>query len=581
MSTSPLRWAWATVWQAHPTFVALATTGALLRAAIPVAMVWVGKLVIDAVVARDADAVLQAIAMEAGLSAAMLLVEAVQGHAMGLLYYRAGWHGSTLMLDRAARAPFAKFEDPAFHDAMQRALPEASGRPMAVVNHSLALGGAVVALVGSVGLLANVSALIGLAMIISALPRFATDRWFQRAWFHMMSARATRMRELAWFDEALTAPVPAREVRVFGLADRLLAARRALFEPTWREDLSLATRRTMASGAASAVSAAIMVGLHLAVGLAAVRGELTVGDITLALTAFQTGEGAISRLLQSAGELSEDRLYLGHVLRWLDVSEPEDLSGATSGPTPGDGLRFEAVSFRYPGAEADALTDVALHIPPGQKTALVGVNGAGKTTLIKLALGLYQPTAGRLTFDGLDVRAWSPAALRARMSALFQDFVRYPHTLTENVTLGADGLPDALADALRLGLADGVAAELPRGADTRMGRAFEGGVDLSGGQWQRVALARALYRSNADLTLLDEPTAAMDPEAEIAVMRGVLAHVRGAVLLVTHRFSAVRLADHVLVLEGGRLVEQGDHAALMARDGRYAELYRLQADAYH
>lgn len=582
MAETPLRWAWGAVWRAHPTFLTITVVTALAQAAIPVAMMWVGKRVIDAVVAHDADAVTSFIAVEAALSAAMLFTQVANGHALGLLFYRSRWFGSTLLLDRAARVPYPRFEEPAFLDALQRAQPEAAARPLTVVNHSLALASSIVALSGSVALLAGVSPLIGAAMAVSALPRFASERWFQRAWFRMVSARAPVYRELGWYDEALTAPVPAREVRVFDLADRLMADRAALYEPTWREDVAMATRRSLSTAGASLVSSVIFVGIHLWVGLQAVRGTLTVGDITLALTAFQTGEGAVSRLLQSAGELIEDRLYLGHVLRFLALSEPEPREGATAGPTPGDGLRFHGVRFRYPGAPRDALTDVDLHLPPGQKAALIGVNGAGKSTMIKLAVGLYTPTEGSITYDGLDVRAWSAPALRGQMSALFQDFVRYPVSLERNVTLGQPSSPAALDDALALGLADELTSHLPQGAQTRLGRQFEGGVDLSGGQWQRVALARALFRTSAALVLLDEPTAAMDPEAEVKVLRQLQARWPDrAVLLVTHRLSAVRLADRVLVLDGGRLVEQGDHDTLMAANGRYAELFRLQAEGYH
>jgi len=553
----------------------------VIEAALPVGMVWVGKLVIDAVVAHDADALMWNIGVEAALTVALLVTQVGSGHALGLLHIRARFHGHMKLLERAARVPYVCFEDPAFYDAMNRALPEANGRPMAVVHHTIGVGSAGIGLLGATALLSGVSPWVGAAMIASSLPRFANERWFQRAWFHLRSARAPLHRELEYFETLLTKDDTAREIRLFGLADRFLSFGRALFERTWEQDRALSTRRTLLDLLTSTFSSVIFVGIHLYVGLAAVRGDLTVGDITLVLTAFRSGEGSISGLLQAAGLLYEDRLYLGHITTFEALSEPERTEGATVGPDPDDGLRFEHVTFRYPGAERDALSDLSLHLRAGEKIALVGVNGAGKSTLLKLTLGLYEPTAGRILYQGLPLTEWSPAALRRQMSALFQDFVRYQLSARQNVTLEEQATPEQLAVALELGLADPVVHSLPRGLDTRLGRWFDDGQELSGGQWQKIGLARAFFRADATLLLLDEPTAAMDPEAEVAMFRRLRERrPHRGVILVSHRFSAVRLTDRIVVIEDGRLIEQGDHDALLAANGRYAELFRIQAEGY-
>jgi ATP-binding cassette subfamily B protein len=257
-----------------------------------------------------------------------------------------------------------------FYDAMNRALPEANNRPMAVVHHTIGVGSTAIGLLGATALLSGVSPWVGAAMIASSLPRFANERWFQRAWFHLRSARAPLHRELEYFETLLTKDDAAREIRLFGLADRFLSFGRALFERTWEQDRALSTRRTLLDLLTSTFSSVIFVGIHLYVGLAAVRGEVTVGDITLVLTAFRSGEGAISGLLQAAGLLYEDRLYLGHITTFEALSGPERTEGATVGPDPEDGLRFEHVTFRYPGAERDALSDLSL-LPDDVAAALL------------------------------------------------------------------------------------------------------------------------------------------------------------------------------------------------------------------
>ena len=280
----------------------------------------------------------------------------------------------------------------------------------------------------------------------------------------------------------------------------------------------------------------------------------------------------------------EDNLYLSNLYEFLEHPVEHEDGDMEAGATPGDGLRFEHVSFAYPGAPRPAIDDVSLHLRPGEKVALVGENGAGKTTLIKLLGGLYTPTSGRILLDGTDLLEWSPAALRRRIGVIFQDFVRYQLLFGENIGAGdVEGFEDQerWEKAAAQGMADAVADELSEGYQTQLGRWFKGGTELSGGQWQKVALARAFMREGADILVLDEPTSAMDAEAEALIFQRFKELTRDKMaILISHRFSTVRMADRIIVLDRGRVLESGSHEALVAEEGRYARLFALQAEGY-
>jgi ATP-binding cassette, subfamily B, bacterial len=288
--------------------------------------------------------------------------------------------------------------------------------------------------------------------------------------------------------------------------------------------------------------------------------------------------------LSAVGGMYEDNLYLSNLYEYLEHPSAAPSGGKQAGPEPGDGMRFEHVWFTYPGAEQPALRDIDLHIPPGSKLALVGENGAGKTTLIKLLTRLYEPTQGRVLLDGLDLRQWDAEAVRRRIGVIFQDFIRYQLLVGENIGAGdVAGFDDEAR--WRRAAAQGMASEfverLPQQYRTQLGRWFKGGQELSIGQWQKIALSRAFMRETADILVLDEPTAAMDAEAEAEVFqrfRSLAADRMG--IVISHRFSTVRMADEIVVLERGEVVERGTHEALMARSGRYAKLFNLQAEGY-
>ena len=315
-----------------------------------------------------------------------------------------------------------------------------------------------------------------------------------------------------------------------------------------------------------------------------VWGRLTLGEMTMYLLVFRQGQAAFSASLSAVGGMYEDNLYLSNLYAFLEQPVPVEAGVGTVGPEPKDGLRFEGVSFTYPGADTPAVRDLTLHVRPGERLALVGHNGSGKTTLIKLLTRLYSPTAGRILLDGLDLADWQPAALRRRIGVIFQDFVRYQLTVGENVGVGDVGYfedEERRTRAADKGMALPFVEEMPDAFATQLGRWFKGGRELSIGQWQKVALSRAFMREGADILVLDEPTAAMDAEAEAQIFDRLMALTADQIaILISHRFSTVRMADHIVVLDAGRLVEQGTHEALVAHGGVYAHLFALQAAGY-
>jgi ATP-binding cassette subfamily B protein len=316
----------------------------------------------------------------------------------------------------------------------------------------------------------------------------------------------------------------------------------------------------------------------------AVEGAITLGDMTMYLLVFKQGQSALTAILAAIGGMYEDNLYLSNLYEFLGHRSAPSSGDKTAGPSPHDGIRFADVSFSYPNVAAPALNHVTLHIAPGSKLALVGENGAGKTTLIKLLTGLYQPTQGQILLDGLDLREWDADVLRARIGVIFQDFIRYQMLVGENIGAGdVTGFEDETRwqRAGEKGMADPFVQTLPQRYRTQLGSWFKGGQELSVGQWQKVALSRAFMREQADVLVLDEPTAAMDAEAEAEVFqrfRSLAANRMG--IVISHRFSTVRMADEIVVLEHGAVVEQGTHDALMAQGGRYARLFNLQAEGY-
>jgi ATP-binding cassette subfamily B protein len=421
-------------------------------------------------------------------------------------------------------------------------------------------------------------------LVAAGLPLFLAEAKFSGERFRAFQWRSPLRRMLAYLEIVLAREDHAKEVQLFNLGPGLMRRYRSIFAELYAEEKRLTIRRDTWGFGLGLIGSTAFYSAYAWVALAAVRGQISLGEMTMYLMVFKQGQSAVSAMLSAIGGMYEDNLYLSNLYDYLEQPLPHLPGTATQDGDARAGLRFENVTFRYPGAQHDALRNVTLEIRRGQSIALVGHNGSGKTTLVKLLAGLYPPSAGRVVFQGRDLREWEPAALRSRIGVIFQDFNRYQLKVGENIGVGdvtAFAEERRWRDAADKGQAAGFIASLPEGYETQLGRWFNDGQELSGGEWQRIALARAFMRTEAEILVLDEPTSSMDAETETQIFEHFRSLTRDKiVILISHRFSTVRQADMIVVLDEGEIVEQGTHGELMARQGRYAALFELQARAY-
>jgi ATP-binding cassette subfamily B protein len=528
--------------------------------------------------------VLGYVALEGVLVAAMAATQRGLSTCQSLLRAQLGQRVNEMILEKALTLELRHFEDSEFYDKLTRARREASTRPLSLVMRSFGLVQNGIALVSYGTLLWQFSPWAVLVLLIAGLPSFVVEAKFSGDAFRLFRWRSPETRMQMYLETVLAREDHAKEVKLFGLGPLLLDRYRAIFRKVFKEDRALTIRRDTWGFFLGLISTAAFYAAYAWIAISAVRGQITLGQMTMYVLLFRQGQAAVSASLAAIGGMYEDNLYLSTLYDYLDTPVDTPAGAATQGTEPGDGVRFEAVSFTYPGATEPAVSDVSFQLKPGQSLALVGENGSGKTTLIKLLTRLYVPSSGRILLDGLDLGAWSPAALRRRVAVIFQDFARYQLKVGENIGAGdVEHFADEAQwrEAAQMATAAPFIDELPEGYQTQLGKWFKDGRELSGGQWQKIALARAFIREGADILVLDEPTAAMDARAEAQIFEQFreLASER-MVILISHRFSTVRMADQILVIQGGRILERGDHEALMALDGHYAHLFALQARGY-
>jgi ATP-binding cassette subfamily B protein len=489
-----------------------------------------------------------------------------------------------MILEKALTLSLAQFEDSEFYDKLTRARREASSRPLSLVMRTFGLAQNGVSLVSFGVLLAAFSPWAVAVLFAAGLPAFVAEARFSGDAFRLFRWRSPETRMQMYLETVLAREDHAKEVKLYGLGERLLGRYRAIFDRLYREDRALAIRRDSWGFALGLLGTGALYAAYGWTALAAVAGSITLGQMTMYVLLFRQGQSAVSASLSAIGGMYEDNLYLSTLYEYLETPVATSGGNAASGPDPGDGVRFEDVSFRYPGADRPALEHVTLHLRPGTSLALVGENGSGKTTLIKLLTRLYAPDAGRILLDGRDLAEWDESVLRARVGVIFQDFARYQMLVGENI--GAGDEPSFEDEARwRSAAAQGRATDfietLPAGYHTQLGKWFRDGRELSGGQWQKIALSRAFMRSKADILVLDEPTAAMDARAEAEVFEHFRQLARDRItILISHRFSTVRMADQIAVIDAGRIIELGSHDDLMGADGTYARLFALQARGY-
>jgi len=577
------------VWRTSRSLTAWLAVLTLAAGSLPALVAFIGARIVDAVVAAGSHGgsvvpVLELVALE-GLAVALLaLCQRAQSLCTTLLREQLGFRVNSMILEKALTLDLEHFEDSEFYDRMTRARREASARPLSLVMRSFSLAQNLISLVSYAVLLLRFSPWAVVLLAVAGLPAFIAETRFSNQAFQLFRWRSTERRQQAYLETVIAREDHAKEVKLYGLGRRLLERYETIHRALFTQERQLAIRRDGWGFALGLLGTASLYAGYCWVAVSAVRGGITLGQMTMYLLLFRQGQGAVSAALGAISGLYEDNLYLSTLYEYLDTPARPRGGTATRGPDPADGLRLEKVSFTYPGAEQPALSEVSLHLRPGRSLALVGSNGSGKTTLIKLITRLYVPTAGRILLDGRDLAEWDVDALRQRFGVIFQDFVHYQMLVGENIGAGDEPHFEDEArwhEAARLGQADTMIGTLPGGYHTQLGKWFLGGRELSGGQWQKVAVSRSFMRRDADIRVFDEPTAAMDADAEAQVFHHVRDLAQGRMtILISHRFSTVRVADEIIVLDDGRIAERGNHEALMVRGGVYARLFELQARGY-
>lgn len=571
------------LWEVSPARTVGYAIATVIDAVLPALVAYVAKLIVDSVIAKDMGATMTWVGVEAGLVAARSVLYHLDDYYRSQLGMRLSIHVNERVLSKAVDVSVQHFEDSTFSDMLARAAKEAGTRPLHVVQHSFGAIRDAIRLASYAVLLFSFSGWAVLAILVGTAPQLLSQGKAATESFAVQQARTLLERRADYVRELLLREAFVKEVKLFALGRYLLRRWRGHQERFYAEDVGV-MRRTMARNFAARLAATLtFYGCYVAVAAAAVRGEITVGDLTMLMLVVRGSQESFEATLNGAAKIYEGSLYMDNLFDFLALPADEPFEALTDGPADGPPeVRIEGLSFTYPGTDRPVLSDVSMTIPAGQTIALVGPNGAGKTTLIKLIAGLYSPAAGEIRLDGVDVVDLSAAQLRRRVGVVFQDFVQFHLSAAENVGLG--WLPkvddrDAIDDAIEHAGADGFLPALDDGLETMLGR-YYGGAQLSIGQWQRVALARAFMR-RSDLLILDEPSSALDAEAEAALFERMAALKEGrTAILITHRFSTVRFADRIVVLDEGRVVEEGTHSELMALGGLYSRMFAAQAEGY-
>jgi ATP-binding cassette, subfamily B, bacterial len=593
------------VWQTHRGLTAAMVALRLVRAFVPVATLWAAKLIIDEVVLLTQQpgaplaALWRVVALELAIVAAGELLARASALVESLLGDLFSNHISVRLMRHAATLDLQQFEDPDFYDHLERARRQTTAR-IGLIAMLLTMGQDVITL-GTLGAALVVhNPWLLLLLTLAILPSFLGETHFASLSYSLLFRRTPERRELDYLRYVGASDKTAKEVQMFGLAAWLADRYATLAQRYYEENRRLSIRKGVVSALLSLVGTLGYYGAYVTILLRAVAGAISLGTLTFLASAFARSRDLIQRLLLSASDIYEQSLYLKDLFVFFEMQPAiRSKPGAQRVPAPiRQGFVFEDVGFRYPDSERWAIRHVQLTIAPGERIALVGENGAGKTTITKLLARLYDPTEGRILLDGVDLREYDLASLRQAIGVIFQDFVRYDMRFDENVGVGEidevteylamvrdapqNGAepPAAVVDASERSLASSLLPRFERGYRQMLGRRFDDGVDLSGGEWQKVALARA-YMREAQLLILDEPTAALDARAEYEVFVRFNQLMAGRMaVVISHRFSTVRMADRIVVLAEGRVLEEGTHDELLARDGLYAELFEMQAAGY-
>ena len=578
------------VWQSGP---AIAASGLILRfliALLPLAALYIGKLIIDLVVAAVKSPgpipplIWWLLAGEFVIAGLGNVLNRIVDYTDARLADQFAREVSIRIMRHSATLDLQSFEDPVFYDKLERARVQSTDR-IGMLN---ALGRLLQQAVTLVSLSAGViffSPLLFLVLVVCVVPAFIGESHFAFLGYSLAFSLTPLRRELDYLRVLGTSKESAKELKVFGLGDYIRDRFTRINDAVIARNKSLLGRRVVAGSTLALISSLGYYGSYAYLVIRTLQGHLTVGDMTFLAGALQGTSSQIQLIFSTFTSIADQALFLSDLLQFFAVKPNIRTSGAAL-PAPRairDGFEFRKVSFHYPGSERQVLNRLDFRIQTTERIALVGENGQGKTTLVKLISRLYDPTEGQVLLDGVDLRDYDIQSLHHEIGVIFQDFVRYDMTARENIGVGRIECVDErerLLEAARRSRAAEVLDRLPGGLDQMLGRRFEGGVDLSGGEWQKFALARA-YARDAQLLILDEPTAALDAPSEYEVFVKFAELTEGKMaLLISHRFSTVRMCDRIVVLEGGMIREQGTHRQLMDQGGRYADMFEMQASSY-
>jgi ATP-binding cassette subfamily B protein len=582
------------VYQTHRGYTVAILALRAVRSFIPLAVLWIGKLIIDGVIAaaraRSAGSPVDwwylggLVALELGVAVGgegLARLSSLLESLLGDLFSN---RISVRLMEHAATLDLAQYEDAETYDHLERARRQTVGR-IGLIALLLSTAQDLVTLASLAGVLLVQLPWLLLLLVVAVLPSFLGETHYAALGYSLLFSWTPERRLLDYLRYAGASDEMAKEVKLFGLSDFLIGRYSKLSSDFYQANKRLAIKRNVVSTLFVTLGTFGYYGAYAVTIYLTVLGRFSLGALTFLAGSFRQSRDLIQRVLLSLSQVFEQSLYLSDLFTFFDVL-PRVTSRPGARPVPAPitrGFEFEDVGFRYPGSDRWAVRHLTFTFEPGERIALVGENGAGKTTLVKLLARLYDPDEGRILLDGVDLRDYDLESLRRNIGVIFQDFVRYDFILKENIGVSqVEALDDdvRVREAARRSLADSVAARLAGGYGQMLGRRFDGGVDLSGGEWQKVALGRA-YMRDAQVLILDEPTAALDARAEYEVFLRFAELTKGRMaVLISHRFSTVRMADRILVLQGGELADQGTHEELVARGGLYAELFSLQAAGY-
>ncbi len=578
------------VWETGPAITFSTVVLRLISAFIPVAQLWIGKLIIDQVVraisgrSTGSNRIWVFLAYEIALAIASDLLSRAINLCDSLLGDKFTNHVSLKLMEHAATLDLVSFEDPVFYDKLERARRQTTAR-LGMLAVLAGMGQQLLTLTTLSVAIVAFSPWFLVLLVAAVIPAFLGETRFAMLAYSILFRWTPERRELDYLRMLGASNQSAKEVKIFGLGGFLADRSRRLFDEYYKENKALAVKRAVTGSLLNLLPTAGYYAAYVLILVRTLAGALTIGSLTFLVGAFARSRGLIESLFSSLNNIAEQALYIKDLFDFFETRPAiSSVPNALPAPRPiRSGFVFRDVSFAYPGSDRQVLQRINFRFDAGERIALIGENGAGKTTLVKLLARLYDPTGGEILLDGIDLREYDVDSLRNEIGVIFQDYMRYDMLARENIGLGRVSELDnqsRIEKAARKSLAEPMIAQFSRGYRQMLGRRFEEGVDLSAGQWQKIALARA-YMRDSQVLILDEPTASLDARGEYEVFQGFsdLTRDRMAVLI-SHRFSTVRMADRILVLDGGEIIEQGSHQQLVALGGRYAELFELQAAGY-